>query len=190
LVTLTVETQVSDDWSDQEPALIQEARRSAVAFSPLYEHYFTRIYRYCWRRVRDHQEAEDLTSLIFIRALSKLPTYHGGSFAAWLFQIAHNTVANHLRDRRAQVPLEQAERIEATSFLPEHSPDDDDLACVARLIAALPEDQRELLALRIAGELSAKEIGVVLGKNEGAVRVALHRIIQQLRTAYEQEQKE
>jgi RNA polymerase sigma-70 factor (ECF subfamily) len=57
---------------------------------------------------------------------------------------------------------------------------------VDRLIAALPEAQRELLALRVAGELSAKEIGAVLGKSEGAVRVALYRTMQQLRAAYEQ----
>jgi RNA polymerase sigma-70 factor (ECF subfamily) len=58
---------------------------------------------------------------------------------------------------------------------------------IARLIAELPEEQRELLALRMAGGLSAKEIGLVIGKNEGAVRVAIHRTIQQLRSALREE---
>lgn len=191
MIPLTLEIRVDNEWANREPGLIRQAQRSPADFAPLYEHYFTRVYRYCWRRVHDHQEAEDLTSLIFTRALAKLPTYRGGSFAAWLFQIAHNAVANQRRDRRAQVPLEQVEHIDAANFRSETSfNNDEDLVCVARLIAALPEDQRELLSLRIAGELSAKEIGAVLGKSEGAVRVALHRIIQQLRAAYEQTQKE
>jgi RNA polymerase sigma-70 factor (ECF subfamily) len=52
-----------------------------------------------------------------------------------------------------------------------------------RLVAALPEEQRELIALRVTGGLSAKEIGQVVGKSEGAVRVAIHRTLQQLRAA-------
>jgi DNA-directed RNA polymerase specialized sigma24 family protein len=47
-----------------------------------------------------------------------------------------------------------------------------------------------LLALRVAGELSAKDIGAVLGKSEGAVRVALHRVVQHLRAAYQQSEGE
>jgi len=53
----------------------------------------------------------------------------------------------------------------------------------SRALATLSAEQRELLALKAAGELSAREIGAVLGKREGAVRVALHRTIQQLRAA-------
>jgi RNA polymerase sigma-70 factor (ECF subfamily) len=53
------------------------------------------------------------------------------------------------------------------------------------LMAGLPDHERELLALKLAGELTAEEIGAVLGKKAGAVRVELHRIIKRLRAQYE-----
>jgi len=186
---------VSDEWLGFEAQIIQEARADPAGFAPLYEHYFERVYNYCLRRIGQAEEAEDLTSLIFTRVLIGLQGYRGGSFAAWLFRIAHNAVANHLRDRRPGVSLE------ATAFVLM-----DDLARsgervlerlvqveerqeIAKLIAALPEDQRELLALRVVGELSAKEVGAVLGKSEGAVRVALHRIVRHLRQSYQQSEE-
>ena len=56
---------------------------------------------------------------------------------------------------------------------------------IRKLVAALPDDEQELLALKLEGELTAEEIGLVLGKKAGAVRVELHRIIKRLRAQYE-----
>jgi len=67
---------------------------------------------------------------------------------------------------------------------------DEEQEHLARLLAALPDDQREILVLRLVGELTAREIGAVIGKREGAVRVALHRIVRRLRAAYHQANEE
>ncbi len=182
---ITLDVQVDD-----EPRLVEAARAHPADFSPLYERYFARIYRYCLRRVQDTHEAEDLTSLIFTRSLAHLASYRGASFAAWLFQIAHNAVLNHRRDQRSQIPLEQADSLPSEDNPLESLETSQTVRCIADLIAALPDDQRELLALRVEGELSAREIGAVLGKSEGAVRVALHRVIQRLRDGYAQAQQE
>lgn len=178
----------ADEDADEEARVVAAARADPAAFAPLYERYFPRVYAYCLRRVGSGEEAEDLTSLVFTRALTGLGGYRGGSVAAWLFRIAHNAVANHLRDRRPQRSLDDP----APGNVPV-APDEplldglvraEERERVARLLAALPGEQRELLALRIAGEQSAKEIGAVTGKSEGAVRVALHRIVRALRDAY------
>jgi RNA polymerase sigma-70 factor (ECF subfamily) len=182
---------VSEEWAVSEAHILLQTRTNPAAFAPLYEHYFARVYGYCLRRIGQPEEAEDVTSQIFTRVLGNLSSYRGGSFAAWLFRIAHNTVLNYLRDRRPRISLDSME------ILPEDLARHGDKALerlvqseerrhIAKLIAALPEDQRELLALRIVGELSAKEVGAVLGKSEGAVRVALHRIVRQLRQSYQQ----
>ena len=166
------------------------AREEPTAFAPLYERYFPRIYAYCRRRVGSYEEAEDLTSLIFTRALTSIKGYRGGSVIAWLFRIAHNTVANHLRDRHPQLPLDTASHPTSDEDLSEGVVRDEEQRHLAQLLAALPDDQREILLLRLVGELTAKEIGAVIGKREGAVRVALHRTIRGLRSAYHQTDQE
>lgn len=166
-----------------EARIMRLAQTDLQQFAPLYERYFSRIYAYCRRRVASDAEAEDLTSQVFIRALSRLGTYQGGSVAAWLFRIAHNSLANHYRDRRPVASLESV-----VDDLPADLPETLDLinqaeqfALLDDLLTYLSEEQRDLLALKLEGELSSDEIGEVVGKKSGAVRVELHRIIKRLR---------
>lgn len=167
----------------EEVRIMQAARDDLSRFEPLYERYFVRIYRYCLRRVENAEAAEDLTSLIFANALSGVQSYTGGSVAAWLFRIAHNALANHYRSRRPSVSLEQVnldwadesgEPLEGILLLEQQQ-------LLALLVRQLPHESRDVLSLKIEGGLSAEEIGAVLGKSAGAVRVELHRIIKGLR---------
>src|SRR5579885_2275763 len=92
--------EIGANLGPEETALLACARSNPACFAPIYERYVPRIYRYCLRRVGRPDVAEDLTSVTFTKALLGLRDYRGGSVAAWLFRIAHNVVANHLRDRR------------------------------------------------------------------------------------------
>lgn len=177
----------------EERQFMEQARFELSAFSPLYEAYSQRIYAYCLRRTGQPEEAEDLTSLVFTRALTGLNGYRGGSVAAWLFQIAHNAVANHLRDRPPRISFDALAGSLATGkqVEPGEKPLDiflrkEQQARLHDLIEKLSEGQRELLALSVAGELTARETGQILGKSEGAVRMQLRRLLQQLRLMYEQ----
>ncbi len=184
------ERDAPEGQANEEVRLLELARNEPTAFAPLYERYFPRIYAYCLRRVGSNEEAEDLTSLVFTRALTSIGSYRGGSVVAWLFRIAHNAVANHLRDRRPQLPLDTASHPVSGEDLSAGIVRDEEQEHLARLLAALPDDQREILVLRLVGELTAREIGAVIGKREGAVRVALHRIVRRLRAAYHQANEE
>lgn len=182
-----------------EAYTLNQALTDPELFAPIYEKYALRIYRYCLRRIQGIEEAEDLTSLIFTKAIDKLASFRGGSVAAWLFQIAHNEVINYLKktSRQAQsTPLGQfdaetepvltfrgEEILERLITLENHEQ-------LARLVAALPDDNKELLALRFAGGLSAKDIGMVVHKSENSVRVSLHRVIQKLRRDYRESQQD
>lgn len=165
-------------------------------FGPLYERYFPRIYAYCLRRTGRPEVAEDLTSAVFTRALAGLAGYRGGSVGAWLFQITHNVVANHWRGRRPDLSLDPSvhlvseEGAQGGEGIVTRLVEAEERQRVARLIAALPRQQQEILLLTIHGELSAKEVGAIVGKSEGAVWVALHRITRRLRQAYQESEKE
>ncbi|HEX2916058.1 MAG TPA: RNA polymerase sigma factor [Chloroflexia bacterium] len=186
-----------DAQPDEDAHLLEQAKIDPACFGLLYERYFQRIYYYCLRRLSSPEEAEDVTSLVFTRAWAGIEGYRGGSVAAWFFQIAHNTVANHLRGKRPQLSLEGtgtgdwgdslADPEEAVlERLVQHEKHKQ----VAELIAALPPEQRELLALSIAGGLTAKEVGQVLGKSEGAVWMAFHRIVKKLKAEYQRQMAE
>ncbi|MGI8688392.1 MAG: RNA polymerase sigma factor [Thermomicrobiales bacterium] len=184
------------DSPAEEVRILEQSRHNPAAFAPLYSRYFPRIYGYCLRRLNSSGAAEDATSLVFTRALTGLQHYRGGSVAAWLFQIAHNTVANELRAQRPALSLEStavAFSREAPSIEEEaltHLIVAEEYQRLAALLSALPNEERELLTLKVVGRLSAKEIGIVVGKREGAVRVALHRLIQRLRTRYDESVEE
>jgi RNA polymerase sigma factor (sigma-70 family) len=172
------------DSVTSEAAIMHAARDNPARFAPLYTRYAPRIYTYCLRRTGSPQEAEDLTSQIFTRALKGLRTYQGGYVAAWMFSIARTTLADHYRRRRdPSVPLDTVEHdltSEAATLIDQvlHNEQRDQLRA---LVAQLSPDDQELLALRINGDLSAAEIGEMVGKTAGAVRTRLHRIFKRLR---------
>ncbi|MEL6152156.1 MAG: sigma-70 family RNA polymerase sigma factor, partial [Chloroflexota bacterium] len=160
---------------------MRDAAVDPDSFAPLYEVYFPRIYAYCARRTGSAQEAEDLTSAIFIKALRGLHTYRGGNVGAWLFRIAHNEVVDHWRKLGApQVPLDDMD------FAAELAPPDasitraEELARLQQAVAQLSTEQQDLLAMKLDGELTSQEIGAVVGKSASAVRVEIHRIIKLL----------
>ncbi len=177
--------------NDEERLLLENSKTDAASFKEIYERYFTRIYVYCLRRVRQPEDAEDVTSLIFIKAFANLENYRGGSVAAWLFQIAHNAVINHLRAKRPQISLETAisdgledNLTDFTNPILDQIVELEKRSIVQALIDDLPLAQREILALSVNAGLTAKEVGEVIGKSEGAVGMALHRIVKRLQLAY------
>lgn len=169
---------------NDEATLIQLAKQNSALFAPLYERYVDRVYAYCFRRTQNAQEAEDLCSLVFTRALSGLHTYREGVFAAWLFGIAHNVLVDYYHKRRPLVSLEEIE-LPAEEY--EHDATlelADDGRILRHLIEQLSAEQRDLLAMSLESDLSSQEIGQAIGKSAGAVRVQLHRTFKQLRKQY------
>lgn len=165
-----------------ERMLVARAALDPEAFAPLYLRYFDRVYAFCRRRLGNPEEAADVTSIVFARALSSLPGFRGDSFRSWLFAIAHNALIDHYRECRAAYPLDEAWNRE------DRQPSPEDVAIaheaqrtVRSLLAGLPPDQRHVIELRLAG-LTSKEIGTVLGKGANAIDQAQHRAMTRLRT--------
>jgi RNA polymerase sigma-70 factor (ECF subfamily) len=96
-----------DPLSQDDLALVVRARQDRQAFGGLYDTYVDPVYRYCFRRLGNREEAEDATSLVFAKALAALPEYRdeNPSFRSWLFAIAHNVITDALRSRRPDQPL-------------------------------------------------------------------------------------
>lgn len=93
---------------------IQQAQRSASAFTPLYEQYVSLVWNYSLARLRDPERAADATSTTFLKAMYALPRYKPATrgaqttFRSWLMTIARNVVLDELR-RRPTSPLDDRE---------------------------------------------------------------------------------
>jgi len=160
-----------------EAELIAAAQHDPAAFSVLYEEHFDPVYAFVARRVSSRAEAEDVTSVVFQKALAALPRYEwrGIPFVAWLLRIARNEVARQQR-RPADEPL--ADDLSAGQ---DEIEDAQQHALVFRLLRALPEDQRRVLTLRFAHDQSIRQVATALGKTEGAVKQLQHRGLETLR---------
>ena len=162
----------------EERLLIEQAQRDPAKFADLYERFFDRVYAYIARRVNDRAEAEDLTSEVFHHALANMRRFEwrGAPFAAWLYRIAANAIADRserlARERKIEPPIEieEADQEEAQ-----------DLAKLFALVRELPDDQRKVVEMRVAGERSIREIADHLGRSEGAVKQLQFRGLENLR---------
>ena len=179
-------------------ALVRDARAGdRHALGQLYDTYRDRVARFATGRLGDPEKAEDVTSETFEAVCRNLGSYRAGTdFEAWLFTIAHRRVADHFRRRyrRQELALDEATspadggQARPGTLPAVAGPEEAVLAAerraeVAGAFRRLRPDQQEVLALRVLGGLSAAQVGEVLGKSEGAVRVAQHRALQSLRTA-------
>jgi RNA polymerase sigma-70 factor (ECF subfamily) len=164
--------------------LADEARSNGHAFGELYERYHLRVYRYVYHRVGNTADAEDITALVFMKALEALPNFqsHRSGFAPWLFRITRNSVVDHYRRGRRQEPLDALEQQAPSTEDPlHHALGSERRAELHALVHDLSPDQRDVILLRFAADLSFAEIASILKKNEPAVRMLLHRGLRKLK---------
>jgi len=174
---------LSQATESDERLLIEAAQKDPSRFAELYELHFHRVYAYVARRVRDRAETQDLTAHVFQQALANLGKFkwRGAPFAAWLYRIASNAIADHARrNMRETNDLQSATETTAAAGV-----DLEDVERRARLFRAvnkLPDDQRRVIVLRFAEEKSIREIADELGRSEGAIKQLQFRGLENLRS--------
>jgi RNA polymerase sigma-70 factor (ECF subfamily) len=178
-----VAAKVDADYS-AERALIEAAQRDRGRFSELYEANFERVYAYVVRRVRDRDEAQDLTADVFHLALKSLPRFEwrGVPFAAWLFRIASNEIADRSKSvakRRAHENL--FHESDAGGGVAAGVEEAERRGRLFKLVERLPRDQSRVIAMRFAEDKSIREIATALGRSEGSIKQLQFRGLQNLR---------
>jgi RNA polymerase sigma-70 factor, ECF subfamily len=173
----------------REMQLIEAAKANIQNFTPLYERYALRVYRYMRTRTGSDEDAADLTQQTFMHALHALPRYRaqGVPFAAWLFRIAQYTAYQKQRKERITISWD----LLPEGMHPEGEQDpvhvvlhQEQMMRLRKLLGALDTYKRDLLALRFASGLSSAEIAIVVGKSQAAVQKQLTRILQSLKEGY------
>jgi RNA polymerase sigma-70 factor, ECF subfamily len=172
-----------------ERLLVEAAQADPARFADLYEIHFERVYAYVAKRIRNRDLAEDLTAEIFQKALANLARFQwrGAPFAAWLFRIGANVIADRFKSAAREAPVSDDSMIDSgtNKFMPQGPEpsleETERRAQLFKLVRQLPDDQRLVIAMRFAEDRSIREIATQLGRSEGAIKQLQFRGLQNLR---------
>jgi RNA polymerase sigma-70 factor (ECF subfamily) len=175
---------VSDQGASRR--LVRRAQAGDVdAWEVLYRHAYPRLHAYARRRLASPDEAEDAVSETIARAFDRIESFRwrDGGFDAWLFVICRNIV--YEANRRAGRSATEADAPAVEPAPDERVVADEEVESVRHAFASLSAEEREVLELRFVGGLAAKEVGRMLGKRAGAIRMAQSRALTHLRSMME-----
>lgn len=157
-----------------EDALVQGLKaRSAEAWSELYNAHYERLRKYAFARLASREDAEDIASQVFLRALRRIDSYecNGKPILAWLYGITQNLLRERRREQnREEVPASAARPGDAEPV--EAGREDPDVAQLLDLMSALDTltpRQREAVTLLHLGGFRVSEVATILGKSERSV---------------------
>lgn len=153
------------------------------AFEKLYQLFFPRLSRFVSYRVSHKETTEDILSHVFIKAWQALQDQvQIASFNSWVFTVARNLVIDHYRTRKEFADLTELENfIEYEDNVIEVIDLDIKTKELLAAMRHLTSDQQQVLRLKLIEGLDNEEIGAIIDKNPGTVRVIQHRAIVSLK---------
>ena len=143
----------------------------------IYEEYFETVNKYLFCLTKNYDIAEELTQETFYRAVKKIGTYKGDcKISVWLCQIAKNLWYDQCRKNKKIVNKEyELLDMKGKDSVEEQIISNDEKITLYKKMQKLDEKTREVIYLRITGELSFKEIGDILNKSETWARVTFYK---------------
>lgn len=169
-----------------ELSIIRATREDPKAFGKLYQLYVEQVFRYLYSRVGNVHEAEDATAQTFLAAFESFDRFRqDGHFASWLFTIARNKAMDQFRRRRNSASIDDIEDIPVETDPLAGVIQSEQAAALAKLIRALPEEDRELLRLRFLADMSFPEIARLVQRNEDTVKKIIYRLLARLHSQLE-----
>jgi len=180
---------------ERERQWVERAQQGdAEAFRHLYTLYFPRVYASVAYRVGDAQDTQDLVSEVFLKVVEDLGRFEWrgpGSFAAWLFRVAHNLVSDHHRRHRRRakpLPLDALPEVQTNTGLPDDAAlRKEAFSRLHELINTLSPRRQEVITLRFFAGLRNREIAEVLGLDERTVASHLCRGLEDLHRKWVEE---
>ena len=164
------------------------------AFDKLFKRYERPLFSFILRFVRDREGAEDLFQQTWMKVIKALPQYEErGSFSSWLFGIANNCCVDHAR-KKARSKVDDLTSSEGMDRLPNPHPNPEDTvikkeqkAWLEQAVEQLPQEQKQVVLMRLFGQLPFKEIARVVNCPLNTVLGRMHYALKNLRKISEQE---
>ena len=167
--------------------LAQRATTDESAFEELYEYFFPRVYNFIFARLKNVADADDVTSITFIKMNENLEFFdpNKAAFSTWLFRIANNALIDHTRIHEKSNETEWDELLDPSA--PESEEPETRMMSsetnreLLLALEKLNERERRIVELKFWGELDTRSIAEVLSISESNVRVTLHRTLDKLK---------
>jgi len=150
----------------------------------IYEQYFETVNKYLFCLTHNNDISEELTQETFYKAVKKINTFKGEcKMSVWLCQIAKNLWYDQCRKNKkmTNIPEKDLFNIEDLNTIENEVILNDEKMTLYKKMQSLDEKTREVIYLRITGELSFKEIAIILNKTENWARVTFYRGKNQLK---------
>ena len=144
----------------------------------IYKEYFETVNKYLFCLTHNNDISEELTQETFYKAVKKIDTYKGEcKMSVWLCQIAKNLWYDECRKNKKlkNISEEDLFNIEEKSTIEDNVVSEEEKIEIYKKMQKLDDKTREVMYLRISGELSFKEIGIILNKTENWARVTFYR---------------
>ena len=169
-----------------EKELIAASKKDPQSFRPVYEYYYPRILNFIYHRTNEINDAADIASIVFYKALINLEKYRdrGLPFGAWLFKIAYNELMQYFRkSKKTRYVILDDMLIDQ---LAEEIQTDNRKELLNAAIGAIQElkiSELEIIDLKYFQQKPNKDIAFILGISEGNFKVKTHRIVEKLKKA-------
>ena len=152
-------------------------------FEEVYQEYFQDVYKYLRGITANEHLAQELTSDTFFKAMKSIDKFRGDcDVRVWLCQIAKNTYLSYLRKEKNVESLEDITEVHIRQDDIETLLSDKEMAFkIHQKLHDIKEPYKEVFSLRVFGELSFKQIGILFGKSEHWACVTYHRAKEMIR---------
>lgn len=172
---------------EDELRQIEIAKTDPRQFAPLYKKYHEAIFRYIYKRVDEEESAYDITSCVFVKAISNLPKYEfrGVPFSSWLFRIAKSELYQSFRDNKAKrtVSIDSVSIAQIIDDLNEDYSEEQRLKLM-QILPQLKEQQLQLIEMRFFEKRTFREIGEIIGMTENNAKVKTFRALVKLKELF------
>ena len=157
-------------------------------FAPLYDKYYEQIFRYCYQRLNSKESAFDVTSQVFLKAMTKLKDYEyrGLPFTSWLYRIAKSELNNVFSENKNSRTINiKVEHIKDLFEEVKEVDDSEELrTTLVTALESLAENDLLIVEMRFFEKRSFKEIGEILDITENNAKVKLYRVLDKLKTKF------
>ena len=164
--------------------MLQIANGKLDMLTILFDRYHIRIYNFFNKMVHNKMVSEDLTQDVFLKIIKYKTSYKNGNFAAWIYTIARNIFSNHYqKTKKERSNVIDDDKLEANGMIISESRQDE-LDHLQKALIQLSNSDRELIVMHRFQEIKYEQIAQIIGSNENAVKVKVHRALKKLKEIY------